>query len=66
MDKITIELTKQELNTIIIFLERTQLNGKEAYTYVALITKLMAALNRPEEKVEPSFLKPVEGYGKPV
>lgn len=64
MDKITIELTKQELNTIIIFLERTQLSGKEAYTYVALITKLMAALNRPEEKPESAFMKPVEG--KPV
>jgi len=49
MDKIILELTKQELNAMIIFLERTQITGKESYTFVQLITKLMSALNRPQE-----------------
>jgi len=43
-----LELTKQEIQTLIIFLERTQITGKESYTFVALVTKLMAAVNKPE------------------
>ena len=51
-ETITLELTKQELNTIIVFMERTQITGKESYTFVSLVTKLMSALHRPVKGVD--------------
>jgi hypothetical protein len=45
-----VELTKQEIGTIIAFMERAQILGKEAYTFVPIVTKLMSALNSQLDK----------------
>ena len=45
-----VELTKQEISTIIAFMERAQILGKEAYVFVPIVTKLMSALNRQSDK----------------
>ena len=50
METILLELTKQELQNILAFMDRSQLAGKEAFVYVQLKTKLMAALNRKSTK----------------
>lgn len=40
-----VELTQQEVKTIIGFMERSQIVGKESYVFVQLITKLITAIN---------------------
>lgn len=45
-----VELTKQEISTIITFMERAQILGKEAYVFVPIVTKLMSALNGKSDK----------------
>ena len=43
--------TKQELYALIAFLKRTQVNGEEAPTLVALLQKIASQIKEPE-KVE--------------
>ena len=43
--KMKVELTQQEVKTIIGFMERSQIVGKESYVFVQLVTKLIAAMN---------------------
>ena len=38
-------LTKQEIQNILAFMERSQIVGKEAFVYVQLVTKLMKIMN---------------------
>lgn len=52
MDKITIELSRNEISAVIAFLERSQVLGKEACGFVSILTKLMTALNEQTDKTE--------------
>jgi len=44
------ELTKQDIQNIIAFMERSQIVGKEAYVFVPLVTKLMTILKEKGEQ----------------
>ena len=44
------ELTKQDIQNIISFMERSQIVGKEAYVFVPLVTKLMTILKEKGEQ----------------
>ena len=53
MNKITIELSPQAKQNLLVFLERTQLSGKEVPAYLELMRSIHAVpIPNKEEEVE--------------
>ena len=46
------ELTKTDIHNLLIFLQRTTVQGSEVPTYIQLTSKLEAMLNTPEKEVQ--------------